>query len=126
MKKAITPGTRTDKYKGLIIYGKGEEAENIILSTHCHNDLGMAVANSLAAIRSGARQVEGTINGIGERAGNVALEEIVMAIRTREDQLPFYTGIKSQEIYKTSKLLSTLTGLVAYNPALSKRPSLNQ
>ena len=87
------------------------ETEGIVLSTHCHNDLGMAVANSLAAIRAGARQVEGTINGIGERAGNVALEEIVMAIRTREDQLPFYTGINSREIFKTSKLLSTLTGL---------------
>jgi 2-isopropylmalate synthase len=88
------------------------EVERIILSTHCHNDLGMAVANSLAAIRAGARQVEGTINGIGERAGNVALEEIVMAIRTREDQLPFYTRLDSKQIYKTSKLLSTLTGLV--------------
>jgi len=87
------------------------EVESIILSTHCHNDLGMAVANSLAAIRAGARQIEGTINGIGERAGNVALEEIVMAIRTREDQLPFYTSINSHEIYRTSKLLSKVTGL---------------
>jgi len=87
------------------------ETEGIILSTHCHNDLGMAVANSLAAIRAGVRQVEGTVNGIGERAGNVALEEIVMAIRTREDQLPFYTSINSREIYRTSKLLSTITGL---------------
>jgi 2-isopropylmalate synthase len=88
------------------------ESESIILSTHCHNDLGMAVANSLAAVRAGARQIEGTINGIGERAGNVAIEEIVMAIRTREDQLPFYTSINSRQIYKTSKLLSTVTGLV--------------
>jgi len=87
------------------------EVESIILSTHCHNDLGMAVANSLAAIRAGARQIEGTINGIGERAGNVALEEIVMAIRTREDRLPFYTSINSHEIYRTSKLLSKVTGL---------------
>ena len=87
------------------------ETEGIILSTHCHNDLGMAVANSLAAIRAGVRQVEGTINGIGERAGNVALEEIVMAIRTREDQLPFYTSMNSREIYRTSKLLSKVTGL---------------
>ncbi len=85
--------------------------EKVVLSTHCHNDLGMAVANSLAAVRFGARQVECTINGIGERAGNAALEEIVMAIRTREDKLPFYTGIQGQEIYRTSKLLSTLTGL---------------
>jgi 2-isopropylmalate synthase len=87
------------------------ESEGIILSTHCHNDLGMAVANSLAAIRAGARQVEGTVNGIGERAGNVALEEIVMAIRTREDQLPFYTSIESKEIFRTSTMLATLTGL---------------
>ncbi len=87
------------------------EVESITLSTHCHNDLGMAVANSLAAIRAGARQIEGTINGIGERAGNVALEEIVMAIRTREDRLPFYTSINSHEIYRTSKLLSKVTGL---------------
>ncbi len=85
--------------------------DRAILSTHCHNDLGMAVANTLAAVRFGARQVECTINGIGERAGNAALEEVVMAIRTREDHLPFYTGVSSPEIYKTSKLLSSLTGL---------------
>ncbi|RJP68044.1 MAG: 2-isopropylmalate synthase [Candidatus Abyssobacteria bacterium SURF_17] len=85
--------------------------DRVILSTHCHNDLGMAVANSLAAVRFGARQVECTVNGIGERAGNASLEEIVMAIRTREDQLPFHTNISSREIYKTSKLLGTLTGL---------------
>jgi len=85
--------------------------DRAVVSTHCHNDLGMAVANSLAAVRFGARQVECTINGIGERAGNAALEEIVMALRTREDKLPFYTGINSQEIYRTSRLLSTLTGL---------------
>ena len=87
------------------------ESEGIILSTHCHNDLGMAAANSLAAIGAGARQIEGTINGIGERAGNVALEEIVMAMRTREDQLPFYTSIESREIYRTSSMLSAVTGL---------------
>jgi 2-isopropylmalate synthase len=87
------------------------EAEGVILSVHCHNDLGMAVANSLAAVQAGARQVEGTINGIGERAGNGAIEEIVMAIRTREDQLPYYTGVNAQEIYRTSKLLSTVTSL---------------
>jgi 2-isopropylmalate synthase len=95
-----------------VIREKTPEVEKVILSTHCHNDLGMAVANSLAAVRFGARQVECTVNGIGERAGNAALEEVVMAIRTREDQLPFHTGINSQEIYKTSKLLSTMTGLV--------------
>jgi 2-isopropylmalate synthase len=88
------------------------DVDRVILSAHCHNDLGMAVANSLEAVRFGARQVECTVNGIGERAGNAALEEIVMAIRTREDQLPFYTRINSQEIYRTSKLLSAITGLV--------------
>ena len=87
------------------------ESGGIILSAHCHNDLGMAVANSLAAISAGVRQIEGTINGIGERAGNVALEEIVMAMRTREDQLPFYTSIESREIYRTSTMLSAVTGL---------------
>jgi 2-isopropylmalate synthase len=94
------------------------EVGNVVLSTHCHNDLGMAVANSLAAIRAGARQVEGTINGIGERAGNVSLEEIVMAIRTREDQLPFYTNVQSRQIYKTSKLHPNC---LAPSPVLSSR-----
>jgi 2-isopropylmalate synthase len=91
---------------------KTPNIDRVILSAHCHNDLGMAVANSLAAVRFGARQVECTVNGIGERAGNAALEEIVMAMRTREDQLPFHTRVNSQEIYRTSKLLSTITGLV--------------
>ncbi len=84
----------------------------ITLSAHCHNDLGLAVANSLAAIQNGVRQIECTINGIGERAGNAALEEFVMAIRTRKDQLGFETGIQCEEIYKTSKLLSSLTGMM--------------
>jgi len=84
-----------------------------VLSVHCHNDLGLAVANSLAAVKNGARQVEGTINGIGERAGNAALEEIVMAIKTRND---FYagitTGINTKEIVKTSRLVSRMSGLI--------------
>jgi 2-isopropylmalate synthase len=82
------------------------------LSCHCHNDLGLAVANSLAAIRAGARQVECTINGIGERAGNASLEEIVMALRVRREHLGFSTGIQAEEIYKTSHLLSNLTGMM--------------
>lgn len=84
--------------------------DKAVLSVHCHNDLGLAVANSLAGITAGARQVECTINGIGERAGNAALEEVVMAIRTRHDSLPFETGIDTQMIAKASRTLSTVTG----------------
>ncbi|MBF0098287.1 MAG: 2-isopropylmalate synthase [Magnetococcales bacterium] len=80
------------------------------LSVHCHNDLGLAVANSLAAILNGARQVECTINGLGERAGNAALEEVVMAIRTRKDLLPFQVGVVTTEISRASKLVSSITG----------------
>jgi 2-isopropylmalate synthase len=83
---------------------------NVIISVHCHNDLGLAVANSLAAIEAGARQVECTINGIGERAGNASLEEIVMALRVRADRLPFETGINTSELYPTSQLLSNIVG----------------
>lgn len=82
------------------------------LSVHCHNDLGLAVANSIAAVQAGARQVECTINGIGERAGNASLEEIVMALRVRHDLLPFTTGIHTEQIYKTSQLLSNITGIM--------------
>ncbi|MBI3587549.1 MAG: 2-isopropylmalate synthase [Ignavibacteriales bacterium] len=84
----------------------------VTLSAHCHNDLGLAVANSLAALHNGARQVECTINGIGERAGNAALEEIVMAIKTRQEKLGFITNVNGEEIYKSSKLLSSLTGMM--------------
>ena len=86
-------------------------ARNVIFSAHCHDDLGLAVANSLAAIRGGARQVECTINGIGERAGNAALEEVVMALRTRGDQFRFTTGIHTPRLLPCSRLVSTLTGL---------------
>lgn len=81
-----------------------------IISVHCHDDLGLSVANSLAAIRAGARQVECTINGIGERAGNASLEEIVMALCTRSDQFDAYTDIITEEIFKTSKMVSQFTG----------------
>ena len=84
--------------------------DRAVISVHCHNDLGLAVANSLRAIEAGARQVECTINGIGERAGNAALEEIVMAIRTRADLLPFETGIRTTEIMSASRLVSAITG----------------
>jgi len=83
-----------------------------VLSSHCHNDLGLAVANSIAAIQNGVRQVECTLNGIGERAGNASLEEIVMAIKTRREKLGIDTNIDSEEIYKSSKLLSSLTGMM--------------
>ncbi|MGD9010005.1 MAG: 2-isopropylmalate synthase [Desulfobacteraceae bacterium] len=82
------------------------------LSVHCHNDLGLATANTLAAIAAGARQAEVTINGIGERAGNTSLEEVVMALRTRNNYLPMQTGIKTEHIYATSKLVSMITGIV--------------
>jgi len=83
---------------------------DVIISVHCHNDLGLAVANSLAAIEAGARQVECTINGIGERAGNASLEEIVMALHVRADRLPFATNIKTTELYPASQLLSSIVG----------------
>ena len=84
-------------------------ADKAIFSTHCHDDLGLAVANSLAAVRAGVRQVECTINGIGERAGNASLEEVVMATRVRPDRLPFDIGITTTELFRTSQLLSSLT-----------------
>jgi 2-isopropylmalate synthase len=87
-------------------------AEGVILSAHCHNDLGLAVANSLAAIESGARQIECTVNGIGERAGNAALEEVVMAIKTRGETLGVRTGVQSEEIVRSSRLLTSLTGMM--------------
>lgn len=85
-------------------------ADKAIFSVHCHNDLGLAVANSLAAVKAGARQVECTINGLGERAGNASLEEIVMAIRTRKDIFPVQTRIDTTQIVSTSRLVSTVTG----------------
>jgi 2-isopropylmalate synthase len=85
-------------------------ADKAIFSVHCHNDLGLAVANSLAAIQSGARQVECTVNGLGERAGNAALEELVMAIRTRQDVFPVETDIDATHIVPTSRLVSSITG----------------
>jgi 2-isopropylmalate synthase len=85
--------------------------DNVVLSVHCHNDLGQAVANSLTAVMNGARQVECTINGIGERAGNASLEEIVMALRTRRDFFGIDTRVKTEEIFKTSRLLSHITGI---------------
>jgi len=86
--------------------------DKAVISVHCHNDLGLAVANSLAAVQAGARQVECTINGLGERAGNAALEEIVMALRTRPDFMPYTTGVKTELITKASRMVSQITGFV--------------
>lgn len=102
-----------DQYAS-VIRGLKEGVKNIhkaTISVHCHNDLGLAVANSLAAIKAGAQQVECTVNGIGERAGNAALEEIVMAIKTRHDFYHCSTGVVTKELIATSRLVSTLTGL---------------
>jgi len=98
---------------GELIKGIRENVPNIndaVLSVHCHNDLGLAVANSLFAVQNGAEQVECTINGIGERAGNASLEEIVMAVETRKNNMDFTTGINTREIYPASQMLAEITG----------------
>jgi len=109
-------GARIAKIRSVV---KGD----YVISSHCHNDLGLAVANSLAAIQAGARQVECTINGIGERAGNAAMEEIVMALKTRSDHFGGpWTGIRTEELARTSRLVSRLTGYhVQYNKAVVGR-----
>jgi 2-isopropylmalate synthase len=88
------------------------KGENLIFSVHCHNDLGLAVANSLAAVQAGARQVECTINGIGERAGNCSLEEVVMSLNVRKDLIGLTCGVNAKEITRASRLVSTITGMV--------------
>jgi 2-isopropylmalate synthase len=98
---------------GSLIEGIFQNVSNIsqaVISVHCHNDLGLAVANSLEAVRRGARQVECTVNGIGERAGNASLEEVVMAIKTRGDFFNLSTGINTKQIYRSSRLVSEMTG----------------
>src|SRR6266496_3864669 len=96
--------------------------ENVVISAHCHNDLGMAVANALAAVSAGARQVECTINGIGERAGNASLEEIVMAMRVRPDRFAYETGVIGDQIFPASQMLSEITGVpVQPNKAITGR-----
>ncbi len=101
-----------DEFADLIheIRHRVSNIDKAILSVHCHNDLGLAVANSLRAVEAGARQIECTINGIGERAGNAALEELVMAIRTRSDRLCYHTNVVTSEIMKASRLVSAITG----------------
>lgn len=102
-----------DEFGNLIAYlfKKVKNIHKAVISVHCHNDLGLAVANSLAAVKNGAMQVECTINGIGERAGNAAMEEVVMALATRKDIFGFTTGIKTEHIYQTSRLLTHITGI---------------
>ncbi|MGI6112789.1 MAG: 2-isopropylmalate synthase [Mahellales bacterium] len=109
-----TVGYATPVEFGRLVRAVRENVGNIdkaVISVHCHNDLGMAVANSLAAMENGAQQLECTINGLGERAGNAALEEIVMAINTRRDWYDYYTGIETQQLYRTSTMVSSLTGV---------------
>jgi len=125
VEKTITAGATTvnipdtvgyatpEHFRRVITYLK-ENVGNIneaIISTHCHNDLGLAVANSLAAVEAGARQIECTINGLGERAGNAALEEVVMALRTREDYYNVQTNIHTKKLYPMSHLVSSITGM---------------
>ena len=101
-----------DEFAALIrmIRNRVPNIDKAIISVHCHNDLGLGVANSLAAVEAGARQVECTINGLGERAGNAAMEEIVMALKTRQDHLPYSTGVKTEDIMRASRLVSAVTG----------------
>ncbi|URJ23109.1 2-isopropylmalate synthase [Blochmannia endosymbiont of Camponotus sp. C-003] len=109
-----TVGYTTPYQFGKIItslYNRVPVIDKAIISVHCHNDLGMAVGNSISAIQAGARQIEGTINGIGERAGNTALEEVIMAIKVREDLLNVCTNIHYQEIYRTSQVVSQLCNM---------------
>ncbi|HZS05779.1 MAG TPA: 2-isopropylmalate synthase, partial [Blastocatellia bacterium] len=106
----ITPG----EYANFIttVRRRVPNIERAMLSVHCHNDLGLAVANSLAAVEAGVRQIECTINGIGERAGNASLEEVVMAMRVRKDLMPFQNGIVTEELFRSSQTLSNITGVL--------------
>jgi len=128
-KAVIAAGARTVNLPDTVGYSIPEEfgrfikqvvdavGDSAIISVHCHNDLGLATANSIAGVQAGARQVECTINGIGERAGNCALEEVVMAFVTRRDVLPFETGIVTQQLYPASQLLSEL---ISFGPQPNK------
>lgn len=132
IEKVIQAGAKTINLPDTVGYATPEEyglffkkittyfsSSSVIFSTHCHDDLGMAVANSLSGIQNGARQIECSINGLGERAGNASLEEIVMAIKTRNDIFPFHTNIQHQEILKTSRLVSQASSfLVPKNKAI--------
>ncbi len=111
------PEEYTEIFRDLIENVPG--ADGVIFSTHCHNDLGLAVANSLAGVQGGARQIECAVNGLGERAGNAALEEVVMALKVRADRLPYRTGVISEHITRASRYVSAITGFpVQYNKAI--------
>ncbi len=126
VESAIRAGARTVNIPDTVGYAVPEEfaalirmlfdrvpnIDQAVVSVHCHNDLGLAVANSLAAVRAGARQIECTVNGLGERAGNCSMEEVVMALRTRHDAMPFATGVRSELITRASRLVSAITGFV--------------
>ncbi len=115
-----TPDEIREMFRHVIANTPG--ADTVVFASHNHNDLGLAVANALAAVQGGARQIECTINGIGERAGNTSLEEVVMAMKVRHDMHPFDTGIVVAEIYNTSRLLGNLTGLtIPYNKPIVGR-----
>jgi 2-isopropylmalate synthase len=103
-----TPDEISDFFKSLI--NRVPSSDQVTFSAHCHDDLGLATANTLAAVSAGARQIECTVNGVGERAGNASLEEVVMAIKVRADRLPFTMGINTAEIFPSSQLLTSLTG----------------
>jgi 2-isopropylmalate synthase len=126
VESAIKAGARTINVPDTVGYAVPEEfaalirmlfdrvpnIDQAVISVHCHNDLGLAVANSLAAVGAGARQIECTVNGLGERAGNCSMEEVVMALKTRHDRMPFDTGIKTEHIMRASRLVSQITGFV--------------
>jgi 2-isopropylmalate synthase len=104
----LTPDEIRDFFR--TVRARVPHGDEVIFSTHCHDDLGLAVANTIAAVEGGARQVECTVNGIGERAGNASLEEVVMAFHIRGDRLPYATTVNTREIYPSSEMLSSLTG----------------
>lgn len=106
-----------EEFSALIARMVNVLGRGVIVSVHCHDDLGLATANSLAAVQAGARQVECTVNGIGERAGNCSLEEVVMAIKTRSDRLPFRTGIVTEQLFPASQMLS---GIISFGPQPNK------
>src|SRR2546428_10657302 len=128
-KAVVAAGARTVNIPDTVGYSVPEEygaligrivkalGDCAIVSVHCHDDLGLAVANSIAAVQAGARQIECTINGIGERAGNCSLEEVVMAIKTRNDRFPFQTGIHTEHLYSASQLLSSI---ITFGPQPNK------
>jgi len=128
-KAVVEAGARTVNLPDTVGYSTPDEyaemigrivrvlGDSAVVSVHCHDDLGLATANSLAAVKAGARQIECTINGIGERAGNAALEEIVMAIKTRHDRLPFETKVNSEKLFHASQ---TLTRFISFGPQPNK------